>query len=617
MRIGILLALISSASVLSSTPLWSRAESAFNGRTYYVSVSGDDRTGDGSSKHPWASISAAIQHISEDGGLLLVRDGLYAGNVRISRKFARWLIIQSEHPYRALLRNAQGQTLSIWDSANVVVAGFDIARSTPLTHAPLAAQIARADNVALIDNIIHDSFNNDVLKINESCHNLLILGNVFYNQQGPAGQLIDVNGGRDVFIHENVFFNDSAHSALKDLRETHGFLVAKSSGDALESRRLSIARNVWLNFEGGPGSNFILLGEDAKPFYEVQEVSIENNLMIGNSPIPMRAALGIKGAQRVLFAFNTVVGDLPARAFAARINREGENPVNRQITFVNNIWSSPAGTMTRFAEVAPSDAEALLLRNNLYWNGGRPIPGGDGLLMPESDSRKLVANPLITTNPVILPYWDADHFLSGAHRIRDEFTRLVRQYGFPEPNSPSIGRGNPDASPGVDIRGAPRGSRPDIGAIQVAGVVPSLRVFLLPQRVSEGETTLNYVALETPAPPSGTVVQLSSSNPALVAVPARITVLPGQTTVLFPIRITRSSQPSSVMIEAHAPQARASARLAVVPPAIDSIALSSAEVWAGESRHKLFLESSAEGDVTSIRLSSSLMVTVPVTAAPV
>ncbi len=533
---------------------------------YYVSASGDDLRGDGSPARPWASITAAVPKIPDSGGLLIVRDGLYRGPVLIARKFRHWLVIQAENPYRAVLRSDHSLTLFIMDSANVLLTGFDIARGTPYTTAPLAVHIARSENIGLLNNILHDSFNNDILKMNEGCRRLLVEGNLFFNQQGSAGQHIDSNGCREVWIRENVFFNDGARSPLKNLRTTHGFIVAKDSGEVRQSRSIWISSNVFLNFEGSPGSNFILLGEDGKPFYEVEEVTIENNLLLGNSPCPMRAPLGVKGARQVLFRNNTVVGDLPGRAFAARINRELRTPVNRQLAFLNNIWSDPTGTMGTFAEVPRGDAEELALRNNLYWNGGKPIPRRGGPLDPAGDPRRLFADPRLPPARVVLPHWDGARFASGAALIRQEFERLVRQHGAPAPGAPGIGRAEPAAAPAEDILGAPRNDKPDLGAVQFAGVGGSLRLVLLPDQVSgRSQTVFSHVILNRPATARGTVVTLVSAQPALAAVPKQVLVAQGQTAAFFPITTAAVTAPSRVSIQAAAGGSRASATLVIVP----------------------------------------------------
>lgn len=504
---------------------------------FHVAPDGSDLLGDGSPAAPWATISAAVRNAPASGGLVLVHDGVYRGNVAIGRKFTGLLTVRAEHPYRAILRNDNAQTLSIWDAANVIVTGFDILRGNPQTPSPTCAQIARSESIALIDNLIHDSSYDDVLKINEAPRNLLIMGNIFYNQQGSSGQHMDVNGAVDVTIRDNIFFNHTTGTGV-DGSQTHGFVVVKNSGSLPESRRIHITSNVFLNWEGGPGSNFVLVGEDGKPFHEAQDVLVENNLMIGNSPILMRAPLGIKGARDVTFRNNTITGDLPASAYATRLIREGANPRILSIYFFNNIWSDPTGTMKNFSDGVRRDSVDVRLENNLYWNGGMPIPGGQ-MLAYTDDPRAIVADPLLPApSDVVLPQWTGDGFPSGSVSIRQEFERLARLYGVPAAQSPILGRSDPATSPGRDLLDRARGGQPDLGAMQPGAPEPSsLRVVLAPQAVvGGGATTLNQIVLE--AAGEAVSVRLSSSDPELVSVPETVEIPSGSTTGAF--RLTTS-----------------------------------------------------------------------------
>ena len=63
-----------------------------------------------------------------------------------------------------------------------------------------------AENIVLRNNIIHDSYNNDLLKIYNGCKDVLIENNIFYNQ-GDSEEHIDVNSVVDVTIQGNIFFN--------------------------------------------------------------------------------------------------------------------------------------------------------------------------------------------------------------------------------------------------------------------------------------------------------------------------------------------------------------------------------------------------------------------------
>ncbi len=76
-------------------------------------------------------------------------------------------------------------------------------------------------------------------------------------------------------------------------------MIKDSNGndDGLEgSERITVRRNVFLNWEGSTGSNFVLIGEDGNPYLEGEDILVENNLMLGNSP--QHDARGLRGEGR-------------------------------------------------------------------------------------------------------------------------------------------------------------------------------------------------------------------------------------------------------------------------------------------------------------------------------
>lgn len=444
------------------------------GQTFYLSPEGSD-AGDGSLARPWRTLAHAASRIPDNGSTVLLLDGVYEGLQAIARHFRTPATFRAAHPYRAVLRNPSGhRVLRISDASNVILDGLELegapARGEYLVH----LGTARAHHITVQNCILHDSHDNDIVKINDRASFITFRGNLFYNQNRKSGdEHLDINTVTDVTIEDNIFFNDFAGSGRENLNNTHPFILVKNSGREPVTRRIRIRRNIFLNWEGARDQPFLLLGEDAKPFHEAEEVTVENNLFLGNSPNPIGSAFGIKGARDILFRANTVSGDLPCGGgcYAFRINREGANPLNDRILFHNNIWSDPTGTMEDFADGPPGDSTNVVLRRNLYWNGGRPIPRDPAPANFTDDPAALVANPgLANPRGLVLPRRDprTGRFLSGSASIREEFVRLATAYGAPPAGSPAIDAADPAESPPDDLLGLPRpaGTRPDLGALE-------------------------------------------------------------------------------------------------------------------------------------------------------
>ena len=460
---------------------------ASSAQTFYVATGGDDGSGDGSPGAPWATITHALDTVP-DRSTILVRPGTYFGRVNLRGTFANGVTVRSEIPYQARLRYDATVVICFYGQG-ITLEGFDIAHDGPgagglvIQVQDLIGEPGGADFVSRItfrNNVLHDSFNNDILKINNGAGNVTVEGNIFYNQTG-SDEHIDVNSVNDVVIQDNVFFNDFSGSGRVNGNDTSGYIVIKDSnaGDdtILGSERITVRRNVFLNWEGSTGSNFVLVGEDGQPFYEAREVLVENNLMIGNSSNVMRSSFGVKGGAEITFRYNTVVGDLPSLAYAMRLNTEGSNLPNDDIFFENNIWSDPTGTMgaenpgrpNDFSDTPPGETIDYLLDNNLYWNGGATIPSNPAELVNYTDDvRRTVADPLLL-DPVgvVLPRYipSTQDFADGSTTIRDVFVNLVELYAATDAASPVIDAAV-GASPPTDILGNPRpvGAGADIGA---------------------------------------------------------------------------------------------------------------------------------------------------------
>ncbi len=448
-------------------------------QTVYVATNGSDDSGNGSQLRPWATISYAIDQVA-DGTTIEVAPGDYNGRVRLDQKFQSGVIVRSSVPYQARLRHNNGAALICFTCQGITIEGFDIAHSVSNTGALLIQiQTAQARNVTLRNNIIHDSTNNDLLKINNGTRDILIQGNLFYNQAG-SDEHIDINSVENVRVLDNVFFNSRSQSV------TSSFIVVKdsngSSDGVLGARDVSIRRNIFLNWQGSAGQSFVRIGEDGTANFEANDILIENNLMLGNSSQLMRSALTIQGSNNVRFQYNTVVGNLPSRSFAARLLALGSNQPNENIMLRNNVWSDPTATMGdegfSGADVfdAPSGAVASLnLRNNLYYNGSRVIPADLSQAVRVSDDRDAVfGNPrLPSQSGLVLPTYNGIGFVGGYDSIRDVFIDFANRYGRPAAGSAVIDSASDVDTPSDDLLGANRGGRPDIGAVEVAnGAAP-------------------------------------------------------------------------------------------------------------------------------------------------
>ena len=437
-------------------------------------------TNPGTQADPWLTLEHASDAAADEGCTIWVQPGVYFGNHRLNRRFVLVVFEEGSQFVR---------------SAHMTFSGFRFRHVQP-TIEPLVFAIDQNDEgwaeyITLQDNIFHDSYDNDILKIYYGARFITVKGNVFYNQ-GSGEEHMDVNSVTDVTITGNIFFNDFAGSGRPVLNDTKNFIVIKDSNGPedgqLGSERITVEGNVFLNWEGLPGEPFIQVGNDGKPYHEARDVLIQNNLFLGNTMIESAAILGVSGARDVIFVNNTVVGDLPAKAYAFRIIIKDQNPLNENIAFYNNIWSDPSGTMgadlsggeNEFSDGDPEESLNLVLDNNLYWNGSEPIPPGDLLSPLIDDPRPLVANPGLSADQdsIILPRWTGDAFLSGSDSIEAEFERLVDLFAPISSVSPAADQADPAFAPAVDIYGRPRGPNPDMGAYEADSVVWTEYAFL-------------------------------------------------------------------------------------------------------------------------------------------
>jgi hypothetical protein len=450
------------------------------GADLYVATNGNDTTGSGSLSAPFASIQRALDAASS-GDTVIVRPGFYSGRQRLEGEFDPEVRVISEVPYLARLRHTQ-TVVTCYGCQGITLEGFDIAHTGP-GASPLVVQIANpgTERVRVVNNVLHDSHNNDILKINNGARHVEVRGNLFYNH-GDSDEHLDINSVEHVVVEENVFMSDFPGSGRAITGNASSYIVIKDSNGnddgILTARHVTVARNVFLNWQGGTGSNFILCGEDGHPYYEAADVLIENNLLLGNSSVQMRSPFGVKGSRDITIRHNTVHGNLPSAEYALRCNTEGDNQPCLNILFANNIWSDPTGTMTRFALAPSGQIIDWSLHNNLVWNGGTAIPNyASSVINVTNDAARIVADPMLPgLESLVLPRWNPaseggnDLFGDGSATIEEVWHGLIMTYGVPGPESAAIDAGDPENSPAVDIRGNPRGPTPTVGALEVSSV---------------------------------------------------------------------------------------------------------------------------------------------------
>ena len=445
---------------------------------FWVSTGGDD-SNPGTVTEPWATLGHASDAVPDQDCLVLVAPGVYSGAQDIGRRFTTTTTFRSSVPYAAVFESAS-TVIKLNGARNVVLEGFEIRHSGPGADGYLViadrSSDAWSEQITIRNNVIHDSYDNDLLKLHNGVRFATVEGNVFYNQ-GPSEQHLDINSVTDIVIRGNLFFNDFGASGRANASDTKHYIVVKDSNEGddglLGSERVTIEGNVFSGWQGG-NESLIQAGNDGKAYHEVKSLRIVDNLILGAGPDSANTVLGIAGADGVVFDHNTVSGDFPSHSEAFRVTVKGSNPQNRNVSFHNNIWSDPTGTMGAqpsesegdFSGGDASSVSGLSLGTNLYWNGGAALPSGD-VLSPNDDSNPIVGDPGLRL-PIlseITPVWDGARFRGGDVTIREAFLRIVSTFGVP--SSSVVENGDPGFATSDDILGVNRSSSPSLGAVEI------------------------------------------------------------------------------------------------------------------------------------------------------
>src|SRR5512139_3891602 len=209
--------------------LGSRVTEAAN---WYVSTTGSDTTGDGSSGSPWRSIGKGASNASS-GDFVLVQAGIY-----------------NERP---ILRNS-GITLiadgavtnqgTLWvNASDITISGFDLTADSSLVYlGAILYSWVGITNGLIISNRIHDTkylypgggINFDNSSGTTLVYNITITNNMIYNL---LGNMASVRGYNHIIV-DNVFSNTYGGDALWLYGGNH--LIKGNKFDAISAKYVAL-----------------------------------------------------------------------------------------------------------------------------------------------------------------------------------------------------------------------------------------------------------------------------------------------------------------------------------------------------------------------------------------
>ena len=156
----------------------------------------------------------------------------------------------------------------------------------------------------------------------------------------------------------------------------------------------------------------------------------------------------------------------------------------------------------------------------------------------------------------------------------------------------------------------PRESEPSNEASASLGVSSALFDLTIdPAQVTGGESATGTVTFNRPAPDDGLAVALSSTNADVIAVPATMTVEPGQSHAGFDLETNPVAAPTEVIISAALDDVEQTFTVTVMPPTLGSLSCQPQGITGGEATTcTITLNGAApkEGIVVSVRSSSEV-----------
>jgi len=149
--------LIGAIVLISAILMVAAAASAAN-TYYYVSVTGNDTIGTGTTDNPWRTIQYAVDNTTVSAGdTIIVRDGTYNENVNVDKR----LTIKSENGSANCFVNASASTDHVFDVTVdwVNISGFTVTNATGITpDQPSGIFLYGVDHCNISDNNVSDNY---------------------------------------------------------------------------------------------------------------------------------------------------------------------------------------------------------------------------------------------------------------------------------------------------------------------------------------------------------------------------------------------------------------------------------------------------------------------------
>jgi hypothetical protein len=451
--------------------------------SYFVSAGTGSDSNPGSYDRPWKSIRYALESVPSDGGFTIcVHDGNYGEQIDLGKRdgFTSPVRVEALNPYQARLNNRDKIIIRLngdsvnHTSFNITFAGFEIYRPTSSATGSSNVYMYKADNVTIENCIIHDSYDDDLVRILHST-NITMQFNVTYNG-GPGEEHYDINGGsRNVVVQDNVLFNAYPETGRPDDTPGPQIVVKTSYPDADgRTRNVTIRRNVLMHGQSVATRGFIAIGGDNRyeGYYEAEDVIVENNLFIANEGLTEQMIpVTILGSRRIHLRANTFrgYGNSSFRLFG-RAQKDSLSPACTDLFYYNNVFLDPTNTTGHLIRGTSDDIEYGAIRNNLYWWGGASVPThSEDYFNSSDDPQAVVSDPLLVSpaDPLPLPLWNRRGFAGGHRSVSEVHAAFVEAYAGPDGPSPVVDAADPAHMPVDDIAGKNRDSSPDIGAYEL------------------------------------------------------------------------------------------------------------------------------------------------------